>query len=79
MIFVYALWSEKLYKRYVGVTENVDARLKQHNLGNNRFTSGGIPWVLYYTESYTTRTEALKRERFLKSGVGRAWLDKNLE
>ena len=77
--FVYVLWSDKLQKRYVGVSDDVSNRMKQHNSGSARFTSAGIPWVLKHQEYYGTRKDALKRERFLKSGVGRSWLDENLK
>jgi len=75
MYYVYVLWSEKVKMRYVGSTEAIDARLKQHNSGHARFTRRGIPWILLGTEEYPTKTEAIKREHFLKSGAGRALLD----
>ena len=78
MNYVYVLWSSKLNKRYVGTTNNVEKRINEHNRGYNKFTSGGIPWLLVLKEEYSTKTEALKRERFLKSGRGRAILDKTL-
>ncbi len=77
MYFVYVLWSLKLSKRYVGATEDVVKRFHEHNNGNNKFTKGGIPWILIHQEEYLTKTEALKRENFLKSGQGRKWLDEN--
>ena len=77
MYFVYVLWSLKLSKRYVGATEDVVKRFHEHNNGNNKFTKGGIPWILIHQEEYLTKTEALKREYFLKSGQGRKWLDEN--
>jgi putative endonuclease len=70
---------QKLRKRYVGVSEDVLMRLRSHNSRGNRFTSGGIPWVLIYKEYFDTRKEALIREKFLKSGAGRSWLDKNVK
>jgi len=73
---VYVLWSSKLNKRYVGSTENLKRRLNEHNKGANRFTKGGTPWILVYREEYSTRSEARRREIFLKSGVGRSWLDR---
>jgi putative endonuclease len=79
MFYVYVLWSDKLQKRYVGITENIEKRIDEHNRGCNRFTKGGIPWILIHTEDYSSKSEALKRERFLKSGVGRAWLDSFLK
>ena len=75
MFCVYVLWSDKLQKRYIGCTEFMNERLLQHNTGRNRFTKGGIPWSLIYAEEFTTLSQARKRESFLKSGVGRVWLD----
>jgi putative endonuclease len=74
MFYVYVLWSEKICKRYVGCAENIDKRLLQHNTGKNRFTKGGIPWFLIYTEEYSTLSLTRKRELFLKSGIRRKWL-----
>jgi len=78
MYFTYVLWSSNLRKRYFGTTDNVEQRLVKHNRGGNRLTKGGIPWIKIYQEEYSTKTEALKREKYLKSGQGRAWLDKQL-
>ena len=75
MYNVYVLWSAKLRKRYVGTSKDVESRTKQHNSGASKFTKGGIPWVLIYQEAFDSHTEAIKRELFLKSGAGRAWLD----
>lgn len=66
MHYVYVLWSEKLKKRYTGSTEFVDKRFHQHNRGCNKFTKGGIPWILIHTEEFSSKTETLKREKFEK-------------
>lgn len=76
--FVYVLWSEKLRKRYVGYTPNVAGRLEQHNAGWTKFTSGGVPWVLVYTEEYRDKLIAQRRERYLKTGAGREFLNLTL-
>jgi putative endonuclease len=76
---VYVLWSEKLAKRYIGSTENLTKRLCEHNLGQSGFTKGGIPWKLVYSESFPDVKSARQRENFLKSGVGRKWLDESLK
>ncbi|MBN1398624.1 MAG: GIY-YIG nuclease family protein [Bacteroidetes bacterium] len=76
MYFVYVIWSKKLQKRYTGSTKNVEKRIKQHNDGRTPFTRRGTPWILIYFETFETKSEALKREIFLKSGAGRNWLDK---
>ena len=63
-------------KRYVGSTgKNPLVRLKEHNAGSNKFTKGHKPFTLIYTEEFETRTEALQREKFLKTGQGRKFLD----
>lgn len=72
MFYVDVLYSTKLNKRYVGSDDDIPTRLRQHNAGRSRFTSGSIPWTLVHSESFNTRSEARKRERFLKSGAGRA-------
>ncbi len=78
MYYIYVLWSSKLSKRYVGSTNNVEKRLEEHNRGFSKFTKSGVPWIKVYQEESSTKTEVLKREKFLKSGQGRAWLDKRL-
>jgi len=51
MACAYVLWSERLKKRYVGCSRySASQRLLQHNEGHNRFTKGGVPWVLLYSE-----------------------------
>ncbi|MBS4028931.1 MAG: GIY-YIG nuclease family protein [Ignavibacteriales bacterium] len=75
--YVYVLWSEKLKKRYVGSTKDVIERLRQHNNGTSKFTSGGIPWKLIHHEEYETLQESRQREKYLKSGFGRKWLNEN--
>jgi putative endonuclease len=76
MCFVYVLWSNKLEKRYFGSTDNVPKRFKEHNHGYSKFTKGGFPWNLIHEEEFSSKYEALKREKFLKTGQGRSWLDK---
>ena len=78
MYFVYVLFSEKLNKRYIGSSQDAEKRLREHNLGKSKFTKSGIPWKLIYKESFPTNLEARKRELFLKSGVGRKFLDQIL-
>jgi len=72
---LYVLISKKDGMRYIGSGNNADERLRRHNKGDYRFTKGHRPWGLVHREQYLTRSEAVKRERFLKSGQGRKWLD----
>ncbi len=77
---VYVLKSLRNGKRYIGSTsKDAFERLKEHNGGTNTWTKQNGPFRLLYTEKYATRTEARRREYFLKSGQGRKWLDENLK
>ncbi len=75
MYYIYVLKSEKDGIRYVGSGEDYQERLRRHNKGDYRFTKGHRPWRVVYNEKYSSRSEAVKRERFLKSGQGRKLLD----
>ena len=71
--YVYVLRSEEGY-RYIGHTPDLERRLSEHNTGRTRWTKRGHGWEVIYTESYESRSEAMQREKWLKSGVGREWL-----
>ncbi|HVZ76144.1 MAG TPA: GIY-YIG nuclease family protein [Candidatus Paceibacterota bacterium] len=74
MFWIYVLKSEKFDISYVGSAENIERRLIQHNNGVSKFTKKYRPWKVIYSESYTTRSDALQREKFLKSKSGRKFL-----
>lgn len=74
MFFVYVIHSKVDGRFYVGMTENVEKRLIQHNSGMTFSTKGYRPWILFFFEKYTTRDEARKREKYLKSGVGKEFI-----
>ena len=74
MFWIYVLKSHRDGRSYVGSGADVEERLRRHNRGDYRYTKGHRPWSVVYRESYAARPEAVKRERFLKSGVGRKQL-----
>ena len=76
--YVYIIKSESYGTRYVGSTNNVNKRLLEHNNGRCRYTKGRRPWELLKIEEYVARSEAMAREKFLKSGKGRKELDEVL-
>lgn len=67
MFCMYILWSEKLKKYYVGSTQGLEQRVLYHNSGNVTFTKLGVPWQIVYSEEFETRTDAVRRERQIKS------------
>jgi putative endonuclease len=74
MNYVYVLKSEKDGRFYVGMTQDLANRLKEHNSGRTRSTKGYQPWVIIHEEIYPDRKAARKREKYLKSGYGKQWL-----
>ena len=75
MWYVYILYSKRLDKYYTGITDNLEWRLERHNQGWGRFTKGGIRWELVYFEKYPNKSEALKREKEIKSRKSRKYIE----
>lgn len=80
MFTVYAIYNSTVKKFYIGQTENITERLNAHNehrLGGYtaRFEGG---WELIYNESVATRTQALLREKQLKSYRGREFIKSHI-
>jgi putative endonuclease len=76
MFFCYVLLSQKTGHRYVGSCENLDERIRRHNVGDSKATKHGVPWVLLHSETFGTRSAAAQRERYYKTGRGRDELHK---
>ena len=68
---VYILLSTRCVKTYVGQTKDLEFRLKRHNLGRVRSTKANRPWKLLHSQSCTTRSEAMRQEKWYKSRAGR--------
>ena len=67
MFFVYILQcSDNSF--YTGYTNNIDKRLQAHNAGKaSKYTRTRLPVKLIYVEELATKSEALKREKQIKS------------
>ncbi|MCF7907200.1 GIY-YIG nuclease family protein [Patescibacteria group bacterium] len=76
MYFVYVLKSEKDGKFYVGMTNNIERRVKEHNNGvaSTPSTKNRGPFKLIYFEKLENRIIAREREKYLKSGSGREYI-----
>ena len=66
MYFLYILKSLKDLGYYIGITENIAERLKSHNAGKTKSTKSRIPFIVSYIEKFYSKTDARKREIFLK-------------
>ncbi|PCJ27442.1 MAG: endonuclease [Flavobacteriales bacterium] len=76
--YVYVLRSDKFERNYTGFTTNLANRLKEHNSGKTISTRPYKPWKILYSECFSTKKEALDREKYLKSGIGREFIKKNM-
>jgi putative endonuclease len=78
MHYVYVLRSVSNDDLYIGYSANLRKRFQQHARGDSFATSYRGPWKLIYYEAYLNQADALGRERYLKSGVGRRFLKAQL-
>lgn len=77
--YVYVIRSKEGFL-YKGMTDNLERRLVEHNNKELSFwTKRGTEWKLIYKEEFDNKTEALKREKWLKTRIGREYLKKILE
>ena len=79
MFYVYLLESRATPgERYVGLTTDLKARLRQHNAGQSKHTAKFKPWRLVTYVAFSDQVKAEAFERYLKSGSGHAFAAKRL-
>jgi len=74
MYYIYAIKSKEKNYIYVGLTNNPQRRIKEHNYKKEKTTLRYAPFKVIFIEKFRTRIEARKREKYLKSGVGKEYL-----
>lgn len=74
MYFTYVLLSEKDSKHYVGFTNDLVKRIREHNQGIVESTKDRRPLKLVYYEACLSKEKAIKREKYFKTGFGRRFL-----
>ncbi len=79
MVYVYVIKSKVANRLYVGMSENVEKRLIEHNKGITQSTKPYRPWDLVFFEELNNRMEARQREKYLKSGVGKEFIKEKLK
>ncbi len=77
--WVYALYSSKSDIIYVGMSENPEQRVEQHNKGTTKSTKAHVPWVLFFKEYVGNRKEVRVLEKYYKSSSGKRKLRKILK
>lgn len=79
MFYVYVLQSLKDMQFYVGCTNNVEKRLKEHNSGLVKSTNNRRPLKLIYTEICLNKQDATHREKYLKTSWGKRYIKNRLK
>ena len=79
MYYVYLLRSLKdPTKTYIGFTNNVEERLERHNAGRSVHTEKDRPWKLVTYLAFSSETQAISFEKYIKVGSGHAFAQKRL-
>ena len=77
--YVYVLYSLKNRNLYIGSTNNLIRRVKEHNLGLNKSTKSYKPWKLIYYEASLHEQDAKRREIYFKTSQGGRLLKRRLK
>jgi len=72
--FVYVLLSLKDHKFYIGFTNDLERRIKEHEQGKNISTNSRLPVKLIYFEGHLSKEDALRRESYFKTTKGKTTL-----
>jgi putative endonuclease len=75
MWHLYILYSDSIDRYYIGFTDSLEWRLFRHNQGWGRYSKRGIPWKIAYTEDCEIKSDALIREREIKSRKTRNYVE----
>ena len=78
MQYTYVLLSQRDKQFYTGCTDDLRKRVREHNQARVRSTAHRAPLRLIYYEACLNRDDALRRERFLKTGKGKRFLKRRL-
>ena len=77
--FTYVIYSDFHKRLYKGHCEDITKRLKEHNEGKTKSIKAFIPFRLVYYEEFSTRSEAVEREKYFKTAAGRRFLKGKLK
>ena len=79
MFYTYVLFSETDKKFYIGFTKDLKKRVEEHQNGSVPSTAHRRPFMLIYYEACLNENDAIKREKYFKSGFGRRFLRNRIE
>ncbi len=79
MFYVYVLISEVDNEFYTGATSDLKSRMRSHEAGQVPSTRKRRPLRLIYYEGSLCREDAFRREKYLKTGMGKRYLRNRLK
>ena len=78
MFYTYVLKNNNK-KQYTGYTNDLRKRFNQHNRKKSKHTQYRGPYTLVYYEACMNEDDARSREKYLKSGMGKRYLNNRLK
>ena len=79
MFYTYVLKSDKSGRLYTGSTNDLRKRFKEHNSGKSTYTVKYAPYKLIYYEACSNEDDARTREKYLKTGMGKRYIQNRLK
>ena len=74
--FLYILQSDTTRRYYIGQTKNLQERVAYHNANYSRALKNRGPWKLLYSEEFASRSEAVRRESYIKRQKDRSFIER---
>jgi len=76
--YIYTLRSLANHERhYVGITKDLETRLKKHNTGECAHTAKFRPWQIEVAVAFRSKDKAVAFEKYLKSHSGQTFTKKH--
>ncbi len=79
MFYIYAFYDKIRKVFYVGFTNDLKRRVREHKIGKTQTTSRMTDKLLVYYEACLSKKDAVEREKQLKTGFGRGYLKRRLK
>jgi len=77
--YTYVLKCETTETFYTGSTNDLKRRIEQHNNGKVHYTKNKLPVRLVYFEACLNKDDAYRRERYLKTGMGKRYIKNRIK
>lgn len=79
MFYVYVLRDTLSNQFYTGCTSDLKKRFIEHTEGKSKYTKSRGPYELVYYEACLDSRDAYTREKYLKSGMGKRYINNRMK